>query len=250
MIFVDRRQGSGEYLDKIRRAGSVADIGTLVAGDFAIPGFGPGRDSATVGVELKKLGDLMTCIREGRFVGEQVPKLVNTYDAVILVVEGEYRRGQYGAIEVRRGRDWVTPSWMRFISHDGLKDWLNTKRWKMGLQVEETQHEAATVALLRDVERWWEDGWDSHKSEKTMDTSGRLRTRVEEWSEVPLAPTTFPMQVARTFPGLGDERARAAGGHFGSVAAMAGASVDDWEAVPGVGPKTAADVWAALRRKH
>jgi ERCC4-type nuclease len=250
MIFVDRRDGAADdYVSSLQRAGSDASKGTLMSGDFAIPGFGPGGASAVVGVELKKLGDLMRVVKDGRLVGSQLPMMRNTYDVTILVVQGVWRRGAHGAIEVPRGRQWETPSYMRFISYDGLKEWLNTKRWKMGIRVEETHGWSETVRLLREVERWWTSGWDSHKSDTTMDVSGRIPNRVEEWQEMPQQIPTLPMHVARQLPGLGDERARAAGGYFRSVTRMVGAGIAEWEEVPGVGPKTAADVYAALRRE-
>jgi len=63
-----------------------------------------------VGVERKRLYDMLTSIRSGRFSGEQLPKLFSRYDYITLILEGTdtWRTNyQSGLLETRRGRDWA-----------------------------------------------------------------------------------------------------------------------------------------------
>ncbi|HEY4685457.1 MAG TPA: NAD-dependent DNA ligase LigA [Dehalococcoidia bacterium] len=70
-------------------------------------------------------------------------------------------------------------------------------------------------------------------------SAGNLLANIEASKQRPLSRLLFALGVRH----VGDETAELLAGHFGSIDAMAAASVDDLEAVPTIGPKTAASVY-------
>lgn len=78
----------------------------LAAGDFCFAGEGP-KGNCLIGIERKRIKDMLSSLRTGRLAGEQIPKLLNHYDYTFLVLEGGFRTNRYsGLIEDRFGRDY------------------------------------------------------------------------------------------------------------------------------------------------
>ncbi len=246
MIVVDDRVGSVDLAKYIEALGTAPEVARLASGDAAIQGWGPAGQGASVGVELKRLSDLLGTIRDGRFVASQLPILKDSYDIVYLVVEGKFRRGERGAIEVPRRGGWETPPWARFLGHWGLEQWLLSVELKGGIRVRFTDSPQGTALLLAMLDSWFAAGWESHRTVQALDRSYRVRDRADEWVEA--APPTKigrATQLAKELPGLGEERARAAARHFRTGRRMAAASEADWLAVPGVGKTLARRIYAA-----
>jgi len=113
MIHVDPRAGSGQFRDylnnevKFRGKKKIAMHGQLPFGDFFIPGNGP-EGRITVGVELKRVADLIQCMKDGRLTGHQIPGMLRMYDWSVLLVYDEWQgKPQTGILQVKRGRKWV-----------------------------------------------------------------------------------------------------------------------------------------------
>lgn len=106
MILIDPRAGSGE-LDPLFNAYDVEHaLGQLDFADVMFPGNGPDGD-VLVGVERKRLSDMITCMRDKRFSGYQLPGLLAGYEYPYLLVEGIWNVGGSGELVRLNGRGWV-----------------------------------------------------------------------------------------------------------------------------------------------
>src|ERR1035437_3942143 len=108
MILVDRRVGSNDLLAPLKAAGFDAQLVELAFGDIAFEGKGLNGTPLNVGVELKRLGDLVSSLRTGRLAGHQLPGLLRTYDYAWLLVEGQWRANAAGQVTTqKRSRLWT-----------------------------------------------------------------------------------------------------------------------------------------------
>jgi ERCC4-type nuclease len=261
MILVDRRERLAGTLDRIKRLGGNAEELTLDSGDFVVGGDGPGGVWMSIGVELKHLSDILGCLRNGRLAGSQLPTMRNTYDRSYLLVEADYRRGERGAIEICRRGVWDTPTWARYMGFDSFQEALLTLTFHGGVVLKETSSEVETARWLINLDRWVASGWDSHKSAGTLDRSYYVKDKVTEWVEAKneSAPGRVT-QVAKELPKLGDEKARIAALHFGTIRRTIAADptlppltpeekarmVKAWSGVDGVGKTIATKIVDSL----
>jgi ERCC4-type nuclease len=84
----------------------MSKIERMQFGDFSWLGNGPDGAPWSIGVERKTIGDMIQSITSDRFSGHQLPGLLNTYNAVYVLVEGLYRPDQRtGVLETfKRGK--------------------------------------------------------------------------------------------------------------------------------------------------
>lgn len=101
MIFLDRREPE-ELASAIRRLGVEVVWGahvTFEAGDIVFEGNGERGPGAMVGVERKKLGDVIESMKNRRLSGRQLREMHKLYDYSYLLTEGLWRPGSSGEIE-------------------------------------------------------------------------------------------------------------------------------------------------------
>lgn len=229
MILVDPRAGSADYEQPLRALGAPVESCQLEFGDCAF--YGSGR---AVGVELKKIHDILACITTGRFAGHQLPGMARDYNEVYLVIEGLWRPNpEDGVLEVLRGK-WVpvkvgNRTWM----YRDFAAFLTTIEVKGGARVIRSGSEDETARIVHGLYQWWQDV-DSHRSHLALNRSGRdvaLFTR-----------PTLVRRVAAELPGVGFDRSGMIAGHFSTVRAMVDAKVGEWTKLPGIGKKLAAGI--------
>lgn len=112
MLYVDDRDGSSELLKPLAALGLPVQEKRLAAGDLAFVGRGEGGELLSIGVEHKKLPDLIDALNSGRLTantqskGGQIPRMIRTYDRSYLVVEGDWERSGGGRVSSwkKRGR--------------------------------------------------------------------------------------------------------------------------------------------------
>lgn len=244
MILLDPRIGSGHYKEPLLALGvPVDDSAEQPSGDAVIIG-----DGVTIGVEIKKTSDLMRSIIDGRFAGGQLPQMRDAFGAeCILLVEGVYRRGPFGELQVLMGNGFDTPKWALNMQFDALQSWMFTMRTRARLQIDQTRGKDETVRWLANLHRWAEK-YPEHRSHEAVDKSHLSAFDEAEWvrhDDTRLPRTVkVAMELGRGL-GLGLEKAKAAAAHFTTPARMIGASVADWCGVKGVGKKIAEAMVAA-----
>lgn len=235
MILVDGRVGSGELVGMF--PAGMATLGRLEYGDMAFIGNGKGGVPCMVGVERKKVRDLVNCMVSGRFSGHQLPGLLNAYNVVYLVVEGVWRPGVDGVVEVLGRGGWVALVLGRMpVMYDAVVNFLNTITVMTGVRVVSTGGDRETVRVVTALYHWWEKGWDEHTS----------HLREKQVEAVYLVKPSFKQTVAAALPGVGTARSRAVCERFRSVRDMAVAEKGEWLDVDGVGSKTAEKIVRAF----
>lgn len=241
-LYIDDRVGSKHLVKPLRKVHNApAVLERLEFGDVLFVGnnkTGP----VEVGIELKKVPDLLESIMSGRLMGHQVPGMVRYYDVRYLIVEGVYRASNRdGLVEVWRGH------WMRGLptmTYSALDRMLITLEQMAGFHVRRTSNSAETVQAINDLFRWWQKQWSSHKSHLAFDRS----------HDVPpdrnlLKKPTLCEQVANLLPGIGWRKSHDVAKVFRTVSRMASSSIDDWLVIPGIGRKISWDVYDAIRSK-
>jgi ERCC4-type nuclease len=238
MILVDPRRGSGELLSLLQ-AKVPAAIETLPAGDFAFEGNGP-NGRMMIGVERKRLGDMLQSMVSGRFSGYQLVEMCDMYQVMFLLVEGLYRPDPDTGLlqELRRG-SWVPAGHgTRKFMYKDLSHFLTTISVMTGVRVirSSTYHE--TVQILADLFSWWNDKqFKEHRSHLQMHN-----TRPPTLRKPPLRRC-----VANELPSVGWERSKAVMESFPSTFDMVNATVEQWMEVTGIGKGIAEKIYNAIR---
>lgn len=227
ILWVAREVGSNEFVDPLRAVGIDARLATLDSADFCFEGNGP-DGKWQIGIERKALSDLVTSLRDGRLCGQptehgkggQLHRLLDTYDAVWLLVEGHWAIDPSGRLLIRgRHRSTKLPG---SFTEDSLTKQLLSIEVKSGVHVHQTSGKTQTVSWLGSLLRWWTDKtWDQHHTLHTMHQRHRSMTPVSTFREM-----TLPL------PGLGLAGSKAMEKHYGgSLMALLQATTADLSSV-------------------
>lgn len=204
---------------------------TLPFGDAQIVGRGPEERPVLVGVEMKKIPDLLQSLTDGRLVGHQLPGMIDSYEIAYLLIIGN---------PLKLRGEWSFGTLMERLF--GLEN--NTK-----LRLAWAPDVPSAAIWLSSLYRWWNGkAWESHRSHLV------LRQKELE-AEDPLGSftnkVTRKMRVAAALvSGIGAVKARALSLHFPSVAAMMAASVEEFQTVDGIGPKLAKKLTGTIRTEE
>ena len=263
MLLVDSRAGSSELLKPLStRLNGGAKLSILDSGDVCWYGSGP-IGECLVGAEVKSITDLLDSARSGRYQA-QLGRMTSEYDFVYLIYYGIFKPGEDGILlmptksKVGKRYEWVplapisraekaagrkrriiypSSELYRFIASLELKKNVNVIRCTSKLDV---------VWALAGIYQWWQKDWDSHQSTEAVKS---------QTDSIYRKPSTT-RAVASSLPGVGWELAGKVERTFGSVIAMANASIEEWAGVSWVtktgrkmtfGRKKAEGVWKAIR---
>ncbi len=223
MLLVDKRAGSVDLIKPLRKLLGVDNVEetTLDFGDVAFEGKGVKKEPLLIGIEYKQLGDIIQCLRDGRFAGHQLPGMRGAYDHSWLLIEGAYGRDKEGYLTVNQGsyRGWKRhPGKMRaseFEKH------LLTFEMCGGIHVVHRMDSQASVWFLADLFRWWTDkALDAHTS------------HVAIHEPVAFGALSEFRQAVMAWPGIGAKTSKAVEEMFnGNVMTAAAASVGQWAAL-------------------
>ncbi len=212
MMLVDNRNGSIDLAEPLKKAGLPVVVTRLEFGDFAFEGRGANGTVLNIGVELKRLTDLVSSIRTGRISGHQLPGLVGpngAYDYTWIVVEGLWRVDNVGRIIVKRYSKrerknvWVPlPGGM--LASEMVKHVL-TLELCAGCHVRFTNSDHDTVQFLSTLYHWWTDkDMDQHTSHLAPQKAGGY------------LPISDYRDIVRKLPGIGLRTSLAVETHFGA----------------------------------
>jgi ERCC4-type nuclease len=228
MLFVDDRTGSKELYAPLCSTGLPVEMVRMDYADFAFLGRGVGGHPLNIGIERKRLSDLVDSLRSGRLSGHQLPGLLGpngAYDHAWLVVEGQYRIDAQGRILVRgkasarHRKQWVLlPGGMPASE---MEKHVLTLELCAGCHVRYTNSPEDTVHFLTHLYRWFTDkDFDQH-----------MTHLAPQRTQGAIALSGFREVVSR-FPGVGVRTSLAVETHFGgSLVRAVTASVHQWAEV-------------------
>lgn len=256
MLELDRRTGSEDLLPLVLRRHIPAQLTTLRFGDAAFILSGPGGRPVLTGIEIKKIGDMLRCMTDGRYSGHQLPGMANAYELRFLVVEGDMRMDtQTGILQTPWGanngrfqtnsRDWGQPDMgARGFMFSDVTKFLITILLQGGTVPWFTQDREHTAQFLCDLYRWGTaKEWEEHRSHLAFDESDILG----QPAAILLKKHSLLRLVAKELPGIGWKKSVEIEKAFGSIHNMANAEVKDWENIAGIGKKIALDLWKKIR---
>lgn len=238
-IYVDSRVGSKDLYPLFLKRQVPVELVPLPYGDACFVGRGPSGPEV-IGVERKRIRDLVASLVSDRLMGHQLPGLVDAYRFRWVVVEGVYRTGASGYLEVPRGRgDWglLEPR----LLGAGLDGWLLTLQLRGGTFVQRTRDAEDTADWLSSLHAWWTGkAWHEHQGHLALppQIDGPFGTK-----------PSLLRKVAATLPGIGFERSADVEQAFVNVVDLVMAEEARWRTIKGIGPVLARGIVEALRAK-
>lgn len=244
MIYIDNQGGSGHAGAE---AASLEFTLKPILDDMAIPNQmtrlkygdammigqsteGPMR----VGVEIKKVDEFLTSIYTHRLTGHQLPGMFRVYGRVHLIIEGQWRRGEDGKVELAtKWGSWTQP-------HGGSHDWKAVTGFLLTLQVEGgvivhyTRDRDETAAQLGSILAW---------SRKAKHSSLNVHYTPSKKFTKPSDATRF----AEATEGVSFARGGNVVAAFRSGIGMAAATLKEWQKV--LGPKVGETAYNSWRRE-
>jgi ERCC4-type nuclease len=251
MMLIDYRCGSGvnqrgepdlpKFLEPHRIP--IDATVTLPAGDVAFLGNGPDGTHVTVGIEVKKLHDVLTCVQDGRFA-QQLIKLHDPgtgFQYRWLCVEGLWKPDpQTGVMQVPRRNGWedMTLGYRRFMYRE-LDAWLITQTVCGGVFLARTGNRVETAQFLADLYRWWtSEEYEDHRSHLALPTIRPDYAQLRKPSETRL--------MYAQLPNIGWEKSKSIEAAFPSMESLVAATPKELQVAPGIGKKLATIIWETL----
>lgn len=236
---VDDRTGSEDLLPLLRKRGVPAELGRLEFGDISFIGNGPDEMPIAVGIEVKKVSDVLKCITDGRFAGHQLPGMIQCYQYAWLLMEGGIRPDMItGLLQSDGGKGyWHNASvGGRTFMYRDLDHWLMTMEIRGGIRIVKTKNRYETAQWLADLYHWWTDKeWEQHRSHLAPNDSGQPDTRM-------FIRPTVTRRIAAQLAGIGWDKAGKLAATFGTPADLLLATEADLQRVDGIGPKLAKSI--------
>jgi ERCC4-type nuclease len=225
IILIDEREGSREMADLIPESILV----TLLFGDCTFSGNGP-HGPVQIGVERKRVRDLLNSIATGRLSGHQIPGLLKEYGRVYLVIEGRWTRKK----KIEQGG--------RTFSTEGVWHYLMSMQ-EAGIRVTLTEDLQETCEWIQWLESWWSKPWKGHKALKVV---GRVTPPVA--SLVP-EDVSVMMRMVTGLTGVRWTKAKALSETFETMEDLVCAEEGEIARTPGIGMIMARRIWKELHEK-
>jgi len=273
MLFVDTQHGpghSGDLAPLLRRylvpASLVVDQ-HLDHGDVLVVGNGPNGSALRIGIEVKRVGDVLLCMEDGRFggLGGQLEGMHQDYDLSWLVVEDELRPDVDSGVLMKRlpsvrlqrtGRGVKRRSKMetsnganasgrfvpalygssRTMTYAALMKWttsmqvLSIHTYGKPLFVWNTKNADETAQWIVSQYRFWTDKeFEAHKSMRLFNTALQQKDGRGRRRTVGFMSEARKrrMAFANIFDGMGYDRAANVSTKFSSIEDMCRATVEE-----------------------
>lgn len=232
MILIDPRTGSKEILAYIQRAGHPCQLSALEYGDACFEGNGPDGARVCIGIERKKLGDMLNCIDDNRYGAHQRPGMRAMYAKDILMLEGVWKPDfQTGyMMECIAALTWRPFNYgNRRVRYSKLFRYLLTVQIA-GTMVIQTRDLEQTAYNITEMYAYFQKKWDDHTSllevqRLAIPTLNAKPSLVQKW--------------AASIDGIGPKLCMRAAQVFKNPYQLARSDESQWMKVDGVNPKLA-----------
>ena len=254
MVTIDPRQGSGELEPMLKSIGLETEIRQMPAADFAFDGDGP-KGMSRIGIERKRIKDALSCMRDARLAGKQLPRMVDIYDIRYVFIEGLVRANPSTGIleEGLNLYDNRKPVWWRDVvigrsrfMYTDFDKWIASLEWAP-VRVRRTVSPEDTCRQISALYSYYNDKrWVDHKSVGALYYAPYPTISFTEKEDV-------VRQVAAALPGIGADRSLSCAMKWNTddgVERMINAPRSEWETIPGIGAGISAKVWEAIHGKE
>lgn len=250
MILIDDRGGAkqkgSDYPTLLHALIPNSSLCRLDSADVAFAG----NDGITVGIELKKVTDALSCMYSSRLADVQLPKMAEVYDIRYLVIEDMYRADPKTGVLQRwkmfpSATDTVCGRWydahigQRRMMYRSFELWLHTLCEMGGARLERTQNLDQTASLIQTLYSWWQR--EDHRS---YDVLHRY-----EGDAASLTRPSVLRRIAALLPGIGWVRSEAVARRFSTVREMVEATPEEWMEIEGIGKGITTKVQEVLNGK-
>lgn len=227
MLWVDPREGSAELAKPLRQRGLEVVDDEQIDADVQFTGRGEKGETVEVGIEVKKLSDLVASLQTQRMQGVQLPRMRGVqadgkarYDfAYLLIIENELVYDARGMLMRRSGRNRFRPM-NGHMTISELYKRINVLHLQGGLN-------PMWCSKQRDAIRWIEALYHTF-TDTDLD---KHKSHLGIYSPPPLVPlSAFQTHlIGGRYPGVGKVVAAAAEKKFkGSIRKAIMASADEW----------------------
>jgi ERCC4-type nuclease len=255
MIFVDRREGSVDLAPLLKTKAIITD---MVFGDVAFTG-NNNDELISIGIERKRIRDLVNSISTGRLSGHQLPGMVNAYDRSYIVVEGMWR-GDKNSGELLISRDYGKTfrslyQGNRRWSATAIHNYLTSVETFIGVPYRLTRDARDTAKTIDMLYAWWQNihRHTSHISAHKKDNRDKPETKICSLSPMVVQNATTLKGVnkqvrmfALQLPHIDTKRSIDIARHFSCVKDMFEASNEEWLAIDGIGKATVSSIMKVL----
>lgn len=258
MIQVDDRIGSIELIPvlqemapKLCKTVPVPPITSsrLLSGDVCFDGEGPNGMKTIIGIERKRLRDMLNSIRLGRYSGKQLPDMLKYYDETYLIIEGWFRCGITGDLETLVTKahplnETIGGRWFPVqlgnctIRYTELDHFICTMQTHTRVHVRTAHTEYETSAEILSIYTHHLKPFDKHHAHQSLYTPQTLAT---------IGKAGLVRKVAACLSGVGWERSGDVALKFRNVLEMCMAVPAEWETIKGIGKTLARRAYDQIR---
>jgi len=238
MISIDERIGSRDLIKHMPK--NMGALSRMEFGDAAFIGRGPDESPVLVGIERKRIHDLLDSLSTGRLSGHQLPGMINSYNIVYLVIEGIWRADPRSGILQKYSGGWkpLHLGNRKFMARE-VYNFLNSLAVLKGVIHYCTGNPRETAILIMSLYHWWLDkSFSAHRSHERPHSP---------FVSLSVRPRSVVERMAQEIPGVGAERARLVAKKFSTPMEMIIATPGDWLTIPGIGKKLSVDIPRALQ---
>lgn len=245
-MLIDYRGGSNELIDPLVAAGIPVDEESinlkteLRFGDIAFAGRGECGVSLGIGIEHKKLPDLINSLATDRLAGHQLTGMLKTYDRGYLIIEGDWIVDDNGRVLIPSKFKRMAQPLKGCPPASVLESRIWTLEHRGGLRVRWTRNQKETIRYVSALYRNWTDrDLDEHRS--------HLAIHAPDLDRALHIPVSLKRRIAAVLPHIGYKLSESVDTFFPSIWQMMDASENDWLQIDGIGKKTASDIVNAIR---
>ena len=250
MLYIDPRAGSNTLLDKFP---DECEELTLDYGDVAFFGNGPDNITWFIGLEYKKLDDVVQCIKSGRFTGTQLPGMMRTFDMCFLLVEGIPKADDQGHLISYKGRNVSYRMGLPYQAYDNFLSSVSMFSALSGKPciVKTVGSQRETVRTINNLYLLFQKKWEDHIAMSRPDRT-KMQTISYDMSIVPILPTdpeypTYVLQKALfQIDRVGWDVAGVIAEKFGTMENALAVGVKEWQTIDHVGVVMADRIYRAL----
>lgn len=240
MIYVDQRKGSIELLPHLQRLNLAAEASSLEFGDVCFEGKGP-AGTLTIGIERKTLHDMLACIEDARYAGHQRPGMKQLYDISILLLEGHWRPHDPDGFLMEGFNGGVTWGYCKHRSqrtmHSKLYRYLISVQLS-GVFVIHSRDLIHSAHVIGEWFHYFQKRWEDHTSMMEV-----------QKVNIPslFAKPPLVKKWANDLEGIGVKMGDLAARHFKTPIRLATADELEWLKIPGIGVRTAQDIYRQVQ---